>query len=68
MTPKTIFHVNYSPIDYPIERLINCKVFPRLKDAREFVKTGAGYYQIIRQTWLTNWNAVNVTIEEGKNA
>ena len=64
---KTIFHVNYSPIDYPIERLIYCKVFPRLKDARAFIKSSAGHYQIIRQTWFTNWNAKNETIEEGKN-
>jgi hypothetical protein len=65
---KKIYFVNYSSAAYPIERLIHCKSFARLKDARAFIKSSAGYYQIVRQTWHTNWNAVNVTIEEGKNA
>jgi hypothetical protein len=64
---KTIFHVNYSTKDYPIQRLTHCKMFAKLRDAKLFVHDSAGYYQIIRQTWVTNWDAKNETIEEGKN-
>jgi hypothetical protein len=64
---KKIYFVNYSSAAYPIERLIHCKSFARLKDARAFIKASAGRYEIVRQTWHTNWSAENKTIETGTN-
>ena len=68
---NTVYFVNYSPASYPIERLIYCKAFPLLRDARAFALANAGKYQIIRQRVYSNLNAeksINETIEDGSNA
>jgi hypothetical protein len=64
---KKIYFVNYSSAAYPIERLIHCKSFAKLKEARAFIKASAGRYEIVRQTWVTDWRAENKTIETGTN-
>lgn len=68
MTPKTTYFVNYSPASYPVDRLIHCKAFGLLKEARAFALANAGRYEIVRQTSYSNWNAnksENKTIEGG---
>jgi hypothetical protein len=68
---KTTYFVNYSPASYPVDRLIHCRAFRLLKEAREFARVNAGRYEIVRQTSYSSWNAdksENKTIEEGKNA